>query len=175
MHFSVSFVVFCYKTKVKCVSSSSSICCHSLQFQYLSTHLTSGPTCQPATPTLLPDSPGISAAAHLQSASIKTPFGSFILCQIVLCLHDKLSNVFTWTDFPASTQVCPDFPASCSSPPFPTTIFACVLPDSWLPVSISATLQEAPAKTLVGFFSLITPSRSPGLFWIIDSLSWFSC
>lgn len=58
---------------------------------------------------------------------------------------------------------------------FPTTIFACVLPDSWLPVSISATLQEAPAKTLVGFFSLITPPRSPGLFWIIDSLSWFSC
>ena len=58
---------------------------------------------------------------------------------------------------------------------FPTTIFTCVLPVSWLPVYISATLQKAPAKILMGFFSLMTPPRSPGLFWIIDSLSWFSC
>ena len=74
-------------------------------------------------------SPGLSAAAHLQSACIKTPPHSF---------SARLFFAFM-THFQPGKALCLLFP---------TTIFACVLPVSWLPVSTLAKLQEVPAKTV---------------------------
>lgn len=163
--------------------------CHRLPFQYFPIHLTSAPTCQRAIPTSLPDSP------HLNSQL------QFICCQTVYRLIWLTHSLFFafMTEFPvfflgqiSRLQFCfvmTSSPCLCPGKDlcllFLTTSFICVLPDSWLPVSTSAELQESLAITSVGFISpktfSITPSPGshppwpPGLLQSFCLLYWISC
>ena len=102
--------------------------CQSLQLSYFSTHLTSADRIQ---------------------------------CQIVRCLHNRLSSVFF---LGLISKLRPSF--FLTSPPrlcprnylrilFPATIFACVLPVSWLPVCTLGKLKLWWVSSPQGLVSVI--------------------
>ena len=120
-------------------------------------------------PLLLPvawlTSPGLSAAAHLQSDSVKAPLARSLIARLSFAFMrdfpvfflgriSRLQFFFVMTSPP---RLCPGKDLRLL---LPTTNFICVLPDSWLPVSASAELQESPAITPVGFISV--SARSTG-------------
>ena len=77
---------------------------HSLHYIF---SLTS-PLLLPATPALLPDPPHLTLSCSSSEISQhKGSSGLLTLCQIVLCLHDRLSSIFPWSDFPEWERQAP--------------------------------------------------------------------